>query len=237
MLRQFGICQIRKKLLTYSSIQVAENATGYEILIDGRKLRVPRTSDVLKIQSQDVAEMVALEWAGQKTRDLAKIQKHTLYMTQLCYSEQELSQTTDKEELVDNLLKYLQTDTCLFRSPFSEDESLDGSPSIKLCEMQNEQWDPIKEWFQNRFEVQLETAAGFRLPIVPTETYEKLHSHLNSYDVGVLIVIEKMCLALKSMMLTVMVIERKVSVEEAVRLRYENLFIPSKLLLLKIKIN
>jgi len=220
MLRATIFTGIRNRLLTYSSVQVSENTNGYEVLIDRRKLRVPRTSDVLKIKSRDIAEIVALEWAGQKKRDLAQIQKHTLYMTQLCFAEQELSETTDKEGLVENLLKYLQTDTCLFRSPFAEDESLDGSPSVKLCEMQNEQWGPIKDFFESRFDVTLAIASGFRLPNVPDEAYGALRMHLNSYDVGVLIAIEKMCLALKSMMLTIMVVERKLSVEEAVRLRY-----------------
>ena len=53
------------------------------VLIDGRKLRVPRTSSVLKIKSRDLAEIVALEWAGQEERNLAKIKKHSLYMTQV----------------------------------------------------------------------------------------------------------------------------------------------------------
>ena len=52
-------------------------------MIDGRKLRVPRTSNVLKIKSRDLAEIVALEWAGQEERNLAKIKKHSLYMTQV----------------------------------------------------------------------------------------------------------------------------------------------------------
>jgi chaperone required for assembly of F1-ATPase len=67
--------------------------------------------------------------------------------------------------------------------------------------------------------VQLEVAKGFRLPTVPEDAYENLRSHLNSYDVGVLIALDKMCLALKSMMLCLMVIERKLSVEDGVLLR------------------
>jgi chaperone required for assembly of F1-ATPase len=67
--------------------------------------------------------------------------------------------------------------------------------------------------------VQLEVAKGFRLPTVPEDAYKNLRSHLNSYDVGVLIALDKMCLALKSMMLCLMVIERKLSVEDGVLLR------------------
>ena len=46
---------------------------------------MPRTSKVLKIKSRDLAEIVALEWAGQEERNLAKIKKHSLYMTQVRY--------------------------------------------------------------------------------------------------------------------------------------------------------
>merc|ERR1712130_17252 len=208
-----------RRFLPYSSVQVSENTDGFEILINSRKLRVPRTSEVVKVKSKDIAEIVALEWAGQKHRDLTMIQKHTLYMTQLCFAEQELAETTDKVGVIEEMLKYLQTDTCLFRSPVSDSlESLDGSPGAKLCKMQNEQWGPIKTWFEQRFDVKMENAQGFKLPTVPEEAFAAISEYLNSYDVSVLIIFEKMCLALKSMMLSVMVVERQISVEEAVRL-------------------
>jgi len=223
MLKLSRRCRLFRPL-TYSSVQIAENnGEGYEVLIDGRKLRVPRTMEVLKIQSKDVAEIVGLEWAGQKYRDLTQIQKHTLYVTQLCYAQHELSQTTEKTDLIPKMLKYLQTDTCLFRAPFSDDHSLDGSPSKKLNDMQDEFYGPVQEWFENRFEVKVEPAKGFRLPTVTDDTFEKLEKYFNTFDVGTLIVIEKMLLALKSVMLTAMVIERKIDVREAVRLsRLEN---------------
>merc|ERR1712142_520407 len=127
-----------RRFLAYSNVQVSENTDGFEILINSRKLRVPRTSEVVKVKSRDIAEIVALEWAGQKHRDLTMIQKHTLYMTQLCFAEQELSETADKASVIEEMLKYLQTDTCLFRSPVNDSlESLDGSPGAKLCDMQN----------------------------------------------------------------------------------------------------
>lgn len=91
------------RALTYKSVQIAENnGEGHEVLIDGRKLRVPRTMEVLKIQSKDVAEIVGLEWAGQKYRDLTQIQKHTLYVTQLCYAQHELSQDGVEVSLIIN---------------------------------------------------------------------------------------------------------------------------------------
>ena len=71
------------------------------------------------------------------------------------------------------MLKYLQTDTCLFRAPFSDDHSLDGSPSKKLNDMQDEFYGPVQEWFENRFEVKVEPAKGFRLPTVTDDTFEE----------------------------------------------------------------
>ena len=40
--------------------------------------------------------------------------------------------------------QYLSTDSIMFRSPFTTDESLDGSPGIKLKNMQDEQWGPVQ---------------------------------------------------------------------------------------------
>merc|ERR1712021_110822 len=178
-----------KSALTYSGVHVAHGTEdgSYEVLIDRRKLRVPATGEVLQIPSRDIAELVALEWAGQAERDLSKIKNYTLYMTQLCYMKHDTTNTKPKDEIVDHLLKYLSTDSVMFRSPYTNDESLDGSPGIKLKHMQDEQWGPVQRWFESRFKT------------------------------------EQMCLAMKSIMLSLMVIERKIPVEEALRLsRLEN---------------
>ena len=89
--------RLAKSKTVFSSVTIAENTDGYEVLIDNRKLRVPNTADVLKIKSRDIAEIVGLEWVSQPERDLTKIMKYTLYMTQLCYTEQELRREFTKE--------------------------------------------------------------------------------------------------------------------------------------------
>ena len=63
--------------LKYSQVHVAQGqGDNFEVLIDRRKLRIPRTSEVLQIPSRDIAEIVALEWAGQKERDLSKVRDY-----------------------------------------------------------------------------------------------------------------------------------------------------------------
>jgi len=210
--------------LKYSQVHVAQGqGDNFEVLIDRRKLRIPRTSEVLQIPSRDIAEIVALEWAGQKERDLSKIKKHTLYMTQLCYINQDLEGAKTVDELVDELLKYLTTDSVMFRTPYTTDESLDGSPGVKLKNMQDEQWGPIQEWFEGRFKCDLEVAHGFSLPKVPEQAKQSVGNYLKSYDRGALLALEQMCLAFKSIMISIMVIERKLDVEEALKLsRLEN---------------
>jgi len=210
--------------LKYSQVHVAQgDGDKFEVLIDRRKLRIPRTSEVLQIPSRDIAEIVALEWAGQKERDLSKIKKHTLYMTQLCYINQDLEGAKTVDELVDELLKYLTTDSVMFRTPYTTDESLDGSPGVKLKNMQDEQWGPIQKWFEGRFKCELEVAHGFSLPKVPDQALQSVGNYLKSYDRGSLLALEQMCLAFKSIMISIMVIERKLDVEDALKLsRLEN---------------
>ena len=66
--------------LKYSQVHVAQGqGDNFEVLIDRRKLRIPRTSEVLQIPSRDIAEIVALEWAGQKERDLSKVSFNNFY--------------------------------------------------------------------------------------------------------------------------------------------------------------
>ena len=109
----------------------------------------------------------------------------------------------------------MSTDSIMFRSPFTTDESLDGSPGIKLKNMQDEQWGPVQvkmvlfadfnflfqKWFEERFKTQLKVAQGFSLPHVPAETTQQVGFYLNSYDRGSLLALEQMCLAMKSIIL------------------------------------
>ena len=74
-LNRFLMSRRKGSSLVYSQVHVADaGGNNYEVLLDGRKLRIPRTSEVLKIPSRDIAEIVSLEWAGQKERDLSKEQ-------------------------------------------------------------------------------------------------------------------------------------------------------------------
>ena len=74
-LNRFLLSRRNGSSLAYSQVHVADaGGNNYEVLLDGRKLRIPRTSEVLKIPSRDIAEIVSLEWAGQKERDLSKEQ-------------------------------------------------------------------------------------------------------------------------------------------------------------------
>ena len=75
-------------------------------------------------------------------------------------------------------------------------------------------------WFEDRFKCELEVAHGFSLPKVPEQAKQAVGNYLKSYDRGSLLALEQMCLAFKSIMISIMVIERKLDVEEALKLRY-----------------
>ena len=62
-------------------------------------------------------------------------------------------------------------------------------------------------------------AHGFSLPKVPDHALQSVGNYLKSYDQGSLLALEQMCLAFKSIMISIMVIERKLDVEDALKLR------------------
>lgn len=90
---------------------------------------------------------------------------------------------------------------------------------IKITSLLRNHQVKIKEWFEGRFKCDLEVAHGFSLPKVPEQAKQSVGNYLKSYDRGALLALEQMCLAFKSIMISIMVIERKLDVEEALKLR------------------
>ncbi|XP_069157331.1 ATP synthase mitochondrial F1 complex assembly factor 2 isoform X2 [Procambarus clarkii] len=187
----------------YRNVTVAGANSTYEINLDHRKLKTP-LGNILQVPNYGLALAVANEWAAIKN----KIHPSLLHLTALANTVIDNPNHESKWNIVDKTVKYLETDTLLFRDNGTE----------AFIEMQAKEWDPVLDWFNTKFEMDLKPCDGIIGPDIPSSARERLRRYLLSYDIwagnGFLYGVE----ALKSVILTIAATERKISSEKAVYL-------------------
>lgn len=129
--------------------------------------------------------------------------------TALCNTACDNPHRLTKQDSVAYLLQFLPTDTILFHCASAEDE---------LHDVQLAEWSPCVAWFNQRFDTDLKETRDIMPPTVSAPTRMKITKHLLSFDErtmhGFVFAVD----VLKSLVLTLAVLEQRVSVAEAVRL-------------------
>ena len=98
----------------------------------------------------------------------------------------------------------------LFCNFFKENDS--------LYDLQQQEWDPIIQWFCKRFNVLVEKSRDILNPTLHADSRSKLETHLMSYEFNPLYGILYATEALKSFILTMSTIEMFLDVRKAVLL-------------------
>uniref|UniRef100_H2ZQP5 ATP synthase mitochondrial F1 complex assembly factor 2 n=1 Tax=Ciona savignyi TaxID=51511 RepID=H2ZQP5_CIOSA len=187
----------------YKEARICHSDGGFEINLDNRKLRTPN-GNIVKLPTEALAHSVSIEWNSQK--NVLKLDQ--MPMTTLCFSAVENVGTVPAESLVSSCLKYLHTDTLLCR--MNEPPEFD--------QLQTEKWDPMIQWLKQRHNVDVTPSSGFALPVISGDAEPVLSRYLLSYNYWSVIGFERMVSTLKSLILPLALIDREISVEEAVSL-------------------
>ena len=142
----------------------SEGPTTWQVQLDGRPLLSPKKFQ-LDFPSEELATLVALEWQSMGARIEPTLMPVTTSVNTV------VDQLPAKRELyVEELLKYLKTDTICIRVPEEEAE---------LAELQRDTWDPIVGWFNNTFDCSLGVTDAIGLPRHGEGTVESIREHLN----------------------------------------------------------
>nr|XP_040125577.1 ATP synthase mitochondrial F1 complex assembly factor 2 isoform X4 [Ictidomys tridecemlineatus] len=131
-----------------------------------------------------------------------------MHLTTLCNTSLDNPTQRNKDQLIQAAVKFLDTDTLCYR--VEEPET--------LVELQKNEWDPIIEWAEKRYGVKIGSSTSIMGPSIPAQTREVLTSHLASYNMWALQGIEFVVAQLKSMVLTLGLIDLHLTVEQAVLL-------------------
>ncbi|XP_043945599.1 ATP synthase mitochondrial F1 complex assembly factor 2 [Protopterus annectens] len=192
----------RKKFYEGVSISQCEGG-AFEINLDRRKLRTPQ-GRLFTVPNEAMAIAVSTEWDSQQDT----IKFYTMHLTTLCNTALDNPTNRNKEQLIRAALKFLDTDTICYR--------VEEPP--KLVELQRNEWDPVIDWAEKRYQVEIGSSSSLMGPKIPVETKNTFHQHLDSYSLWALIGLEFVITQLKSLILALGLIDRHLTVEKAVLL-------------------
>lgn len=188
----------------YQDVSIAQGEGSlYEINLDRRKLKTPG-GKLFTVPNEALAIAVATEWDAQ--RDMLKF--YTMHLTTLCNTALDNPTHRNKDQIISAALKFLETDTVCYRvdEPYG------------LVELQKNEWDPVLHWIENRYNVTIGSSSNILGPEIPEATKDMFRQHLNSYNFWSLTGLEYVITQLKSVVLSMGMIDRHLSVEQAVLL-------------------
>lgn len=175
----------------------------FEITLDHRKLKTP-TGTLFTVDSEPLAYAIAQEWDAQ-TGD---IERPHMMLTALSNTVIDNPNHLTKLDILNFLLHYAETDTLLFHDASQPD----------LLKLQEEQWNPVVDWFNERYQMKLERTVDIRPPIFPENAKMQIAKHLKSYELPALHGIQFAVETLKSVILAFACIDRYMTPEQAVLL-------------------
>nr|XP_023012058.1 ATP synthase mitochondrial F1 complex assembly factor 2 [Leptinotarsa decemlineata] len=187
----------------YKETNILRSEGKFEVTLDQRKLKTPM-GNVFAVESEPLALAVATEWNSQKD----KIIQTKMHLTTLCNTVIDNPNHLNKHDIVNYIVNYLDTDTVLFQA--NEDE--------ELLKFQVMQWDPIIEWFNNRFEANLKKSIQMDIPPASDQDKNLLTKHLMSYNFAAVNGFMYCVDTLKSVVLSLACTERFITPERAVLL-------------------
>ncbi|XP_061562214.1 ATP synthase mitochondrial F1 complex assembly factor 2 isoform X1 [Phycodurus eques] len=188
----------------YQDVSISQGEGGlFEINLDRRKLKTPG-GNLFTVPNEALAIAVATEWDAQ--RDTLKF--YTMHLTTLCNTALDNPTQRNKDQMISGALKFLETDTVCYRV-----EEPDG-----LVDLQKNEWDPVLHWIENRYNVTIGSSSSIMGPDIPQATKDTFCQHLKSYNFWSLTGLEYVITQLKSVVLSLGMIDRHLSVEQAVLL-------------------
>lgn len=143
------------------------------VRLDGRLLKTPAKAD-LKLPTLALAQAIAAEWDAQQD----EIKPATMPLMQLAATAIDRV-SNDRSFASEDVVRYSGTDLLSYRA----DEQAD------LARRQAAEWQPLLDWFRERYDVQLNVTAGIMAVEQPAELkprLERLCAGLDAWQLAAL---------------------------------------------------
>ncbi|WP_341702788.1 ATP12 family protein [Ferrovibrio sp.] len=128
----------------YKTVSVQPRDGGSVVLLDGRVLKTPARAEMV-LPTRALAEAVAAEWDAQQTK-IAPLQ---MPLTRLAATAIDRV-AADPAPTMQDILRYSSTDLLSYRV----------TEPAGLAARQVAVWQPLLDWFRQRFDIQLQVTTG-----------------------------------------------------------------------------
>lgn len=149
----------------YKTVSVEARDGGFAVLLDGKAVKTPQRKN-LALPTRALAEAIAGEWRAQEN----EILRETMLLTRLANTAIDRSEC-ERERIAAELIKYANGDLLCYRA--SEEE---------LALRQREAWDPVLEWFAERYSAPLAVTVGMTHIAQPPVSLLALSQAIRSHD-------------------------------------------------------
>ncbi|OQR86812.1 hypothetical protein ACHHYP_20446 [Achlya hypogyna] len=193
----------RSRFYKEVAVAAAEDGQGFCVTLDGKKVRTPARS-LLQLPTKSLASAVALEWDAQKET----IQPSTMPMMSLAATSLDF---WELGLIIDELMKYLQTDTICFPVEKTHQE--------KLATRQEKKWGALRKWFEEEFDGELDVNHGTITALQHNPTaVANVRAYLEQMDNFELMAFRCIVRELKSMTVALALTKRHITAKEAIEL-------------------
>jgi len=186
----------------WKNVYVVSSETGYLIKLDDKILKTPAKKQML-LPTEALAKKVASEWDEQ----VEEIDPTTMPFTKS--SNAALDKVSEQFEEVTSLLgEYGDTDLLYYRA--------DSPPELQ--KRQKTGWDPIVNWAETTFKVQINCGTGIVYIAQNEKLISEIHIKINNLSIFELTAFYDMVSITGSLILGLAIINGRLSAEEAYQL-------------------
>jgi len=186
----------------WKNVHVVSSETGYLIKLDDKILKTPAKKQML-LPTEALAKKVASEWDEQ----VEEIDPTTMPFTKS--SNAALDKVSEQFEEVTSLLgEYGDTDLLYYRA--------DSPPELQ--KRQKTGWDPIVNWAETTFKVQINCGTGIVYIAQNEKLISEIHIKINNLSIFELTAFYDMVSITGSLILGLAIINGRLSAEEAYQL-------------------
>lgn len=183
----------------YDKASVAEVASGFSVVLDGRDIKTPATK-LLVVSSKPLAKAIANEWQGQGE----KVDLKTMPLTTLSYAA--IDQVADNRALIEGEVgAYASSDLICYRADIP----------AELRKKEEAVWDPIVAWLKDKYNIDLILITGISHVEQGHDTKEFISKYLGDCDHFALAAMQRLTGLLGSIFLSIAIDKKQITVEQA----------------------
>ena len=184
----------------YERATAERGESGYEIALDGRRLRTPRRR-VLRLPTLALAQAIAGEWRAQGET----VELRAMPLTQLAYAARDRA-AGERESVIGRLAAWAATDLLCYRAP----------EPPELAKRQRIVWQPVLDWAEARYGARFVVVSGV-MPAPPDAAVPAaVRAAVEPLDSSVLAALLQAAAATGSVVLALALLEKRLNGEEAV---------------------